>query len=135
MTIEGLIDGCNAGLEVRFDLTMLEALPARDVKTQNPWETGIVTYRGVLISDVLKYVHADGKNIQVTALNDYRSVISVADIDAYDIILSYQREGLYMPVREKGPLFIVFPFTDVPALANEFRYAQSVWQVSRITVK
>ena len=41
----------------------------------------------------------------------------------------------YLPVRDKGPFFVVFPFTDVPELATEERYAQSVWQVNQITVK
>lgn len=135
LTVEGLIKGCNDGLEAKFDLAMLEELPMHEVKTQNPWESGVVTYQGLLLSDLLSYVGADGTAVLVTALNDFRSTISIGDLKSYDVILAYKREGSYMAVRDKGPLFVVFPFTDVPALANEMRYAQSVWQVSRITVK
>lgn len=135
LKVEGQIQACNTGLEVRLDLDMIEALPKKVIKTQNPWEQGVVTYEGVLLRDLLDYVKANGTVISLTALNDYRADISVEDARAIDVILAYKRNGELMPVREKGPLFVVFPFTDDPSLAIESRYAQSVWQVSRITVK
>lgn len=59
----------------------------------------------------------------------------LADAMSYDVILAYKRDGEYLPVRDKGPFFVVFPFSDVPDLATETRFAQSVWQVHQITVK
>lgn len=135
LSIEGLINNCNDGFEVRFDLPMLESLPKRVIKTENPWEHGLVTYEGVLLRDVLDYVGADGQVITLTALNDYRAEIPVADARSIDVILAYKRDGEYMSVREKGPLFVVFPFTDNPKLSTEDRFAQSVWQVNKITLQ
>ncbi len=135
LKIEGQIQACNTGLEVRLDMAMIEALPKHEIKTQNPWEQGVVTYQGVLLRDLLDYVKANGTVMSLTALNDYRADISVEDARTIGVVLAYKRNGTYMPVREKGPLFVVFPFTDDPALANESRFAQSVWQVARITVK
>lgn len=135
LKVEGQIQACNTGLEVRLDLAMIEALPKKEIKTQNPWEQGVVSYEGVLLRDLLDYVKANGTTISITALNDYRADISVEDARNIDVILAYKRNGTYMPVREKGPLFVVFPFTDDPSLAIESRFAQSVWQVARITVK
>lgn len=135
LTVEGQVQKCNSGLEARFDLPMLEALPKTQVRTQNPWEQGIVTYEGVLFRDLLDYVQANGTSLSITALNDFRATMDVSDTRSIDVLLAYKRNGEYMPVREKGPLFVVFPFTDNPALSGEFRFAQSVWQVARITVK
>ena len=135
LTVEGQIRKCNSGLETRFDMAMLEALPKTQVKTQNPWEQGVVTYEGVLFRDLLDYLEANGTVLSITALNDFRASLDVADTRTIDIVLAYKRNGEYMPVREKGPLFVVFPFTDNPALSGEYRFAQSVWQVARITVK
>jgi hypothetical protein len=135
LTIEGQIQDCNAGLEARFDMAMLEALPKTEVKTTNPWEEVAVTYEGVLLRDLMDYVKANGSVMSIAALNDYRSDINVADTRNINVILAYKRNGAYMPVREKGPLFVVFPFTDDPSLAIEAHFAQSVWQVARITVK
>lgn len=135
LVVEGQIRNCNSGLEARFDLPMIEALPRTAVKTQNPWEASWVTYEGVLIRDLLKFVDANGTVLKITALNDYRADLNVSDTHSISVILAYKRNGEYMPVREKGPLFIVFPFSENSSLATEERYAQSVWQVARITVK
>ena len=135
LTVDGMINTCNNGLEVRLDKEMVEALPHRVIKTENPWDHGPSTYEGVLLRDLLDYVQADGKTLRFVALNDYRADMPLADVRKYDVILAYKRDGEYLPVRDKGPFFVVFPFTDVPELATEARYAQSVWQVNQITVK
>lgn len=135
LTVAGMINECNDGLEVHLDRAMLESLPHKQVKTINPWDQEAAVYEGVLLRDLMKYVKADGTTATVSALNDYRSDIALADMEKYDVILAFQRNGVDLPVRDKGPFFVVFPFSDVPELANEARYAQSVWQVSRITVK
>ena len=135
LSIDGMINECNEGLEVHLDRAMIDALPKREIKTENPWDQGPATYEGVLLRDLMKYVKADGKTATLVALNDYRADLTLADMDKYDVILAYRRNGVDLPVRDKGPFFVVFPFADVPELATESRYAQSVWQVNRITVK
>ena len=135
LTVDGMINNCNDGLEVRLDKEMIEALPHKKITTDNPWDSGTATYEGVLLRDLLNYVKADGTTLSFVALNDYRSDMPSADPAKYDVILAYKRNGEYLSVREKGPFFVVFPFKDVPELATEARYAQSVWQVNRMTVK
>lgn len=135
LTIDGMINACNDGLSVEFDRAMVEALPQHEVKTENPWDHGLLTYEGVLLRDLMNYVKADGKTLSFVALNDYRADMPLDDVRKYDVILAYKRDGTDLSVRDKGPFFVVFPFTDVPELDTEARYAQSVWQVNRITVK
>jgi hypothetical protein len=135
LSIGGMINDCNEGLEVHFDRAMIDALPKKDIKTENPWDHGSSVYEGVLLRDLMKYAKASGKTATFTALNDYRADLPLADMDRYDVILAFKRDGADLPVRDKGPFFVVFPFTDVPELASESRFAQSVWQVNRITVK
>jgi hypothetical protein len=135
LTIDGMINQCNQGLEVQLDKEMVEALPHKEITTDNPWDHGPSTYEGVLLRDLLDYVKADGTTLSFTALNDYRADMPLADAQKYDVILAYKRDGDYLSVRDKGPFFVVFPFKDVPELATEARYAQSVWQVNRMTVK
>lgn len=135
LSIDGMINDCNEGLEVHLDRALVDALPRKQIKTENPWDDGPVVYEGVLLRDLMKFAKADGTTATVSALNDYRADIPLADLDKYDVILADKRDGVALPVRDKGPFFVVFPFTDFPELASEARYAQSVWQVNRITVK
>ena len=43
-------------------------------------------------------------------------------------------DGAYMPVRDKGPLFIVYPYDSDPALKHQVYYSRSAWQVARMVV-
>ena len=58
----------------------------------------------------MKQVEATGRRVSVVALNDYASEIPVEDFSKYKVILALKRNGEYMPVRDKGPLFIVYPY-------------------------
>jgi len=135
LSIDGAIGDCNDGKEVHFDRAMIDALPHREIKTENPWDQGSSTYEGVLLRDLMKYVKAEGQTASFIALNDYRADLAIADMDKYDVILAFKRDGVDLPVRDKGPFFVIFPFSDVPELASESRYAQSVWQVNRVSIK
>jgi hypothetical protein len=57
------------------------------------------------------------------------------DVRKYNVILALKRDGEYMPVRDKGPLFIVYPFDSDPELKNRVYYGRSVWQVARLEIK
>ena len=135
LIIDGEIGACNVDREARFDRVMIEALPATEVRTRNPWEHGRVAYQGVLLRDLLQYVKARGKVLDISALNDFHTEISVADAESYNILLAYRREGVDLTVRDKGPFFIVFPFSEISKLETEERFAQSIWQVSHISVR
>jgi hypothetical protein len=40
-----------------------------------------------------------------------------------------------MAVREKGPLFIIYPFDSAPELKNARYYSRSAWQLKAIEVR
>ena len=135
LAVEGQILECNSGPKANFDMAMLEALPKSIIRTENPWELAEAAYEGVLLRELLDYLKATGTVLSIRALNDYHADLSVDDVNQYDVILAYKRNGQYIPVREKGPLFVIFPFSDIPSLQTEKRFAQSVWQVKEIIVK
>ena len=56
-------------------------------------------------------------------------------MEKHDVILADSRNGEELQVRDRGPPFVVLPFSDQPDLKSEVRYAQSVWQFNRISVK
>ncbi|MCC2664519.1 MAG: oxidoreductase, partial [Geminicoccaceae bacterium] len=45
----------------------------------------------------------------------------------YPVILALKRDGAYMPVRDKGPLFIVYPYDSSPELKHQNYYSRSAW--------
>jgi hypothetical protein len=59
----------------------------------------------------------------------------MSDFARYNVLLALKRDGEYMPVRDKGPLFIVYPFDSNPDLRHQRFYSRSAWQLARIVVR
>jgi hypothetical protein len=135
LTVSGKIATHNQGKLAVFDMAMLEALPQRTFTTLTPWENQPVKFSGPLLRDLLAAVKADGKNIKATAINDYRINIPVEDSQLFDVIVATRMNDAPMPVRAKGPLFIVYPFDAKPELKSNKYYERSIWQLKAIEVE
>jgi len=135
LTITGKIGTTNKDDAAQFDRAMLEALGMVTVETTTPWYNGPVKFEGVSLDKLMKQVGATGERVSVVALNDYSSEIPIEDFSKYGVILALKRNGEYMPVRDKGPLFIIYPFDSNPELKSQTFYGRSVWQVAKIVVK
>ncbi|VAW14879.1 hypothetical protein MNBD_ALPHA09-1372 [hydrothermal vent metagenome] len=115
LRIAGKITEVNTGEGAEFDLERLEKLGVTSFTTMTPWFDKPITFEGVLVRKVLAAVGARGRQIVAVGLNDYRSTLPVEDFENYDVILAYKREGSHMNIRDKGPLFIVYPFDSAAA--------------------
>ena len=135
LTVTGKITAEAADGAVSFDREALEALGMVVIETNTPWYKGPVKFEGVPLEKLMTRVGATGERVVVVALNDYSSEIPIEDFAKYHAILALKRDGEYMPVRDKGPLFIVYPYDQNPELRSQKFYSRSVWQVARLVVK
>ncbi|HEX2553302.1 MAG TPA: molybdopterin-dependent oxidoreductase [Microvirga sp.] len=135
LTISGKIGATDKAATVNFDRATLEALGTVRFETTTPWYKGPVAFEGVPMDVLMRHVGAEGQRVIAIALNDYSSEIPFEDFKKYNVILALKRDGEYMPVRDKGPLFIVYPFDSDPELKSQTFYGRSVWQVARLVVK
>jgi len=132
LTVSGEI---SEGKPVELDRAMLERLGATTVETTTPWFNGVSRFEGVRLDRLMGAVGAKGTRVAAVALNDYVSEIPIEDFAAYGVILAYKRDGAYMPVRDKGPLFVIYPFDAHPDIKSQKYYSRSVWQVKSLIVK
>ncbi|WP_262269052.1 molybdopterin-dependent oxidoreductase [Microvirga yunnanensis] len=135
LTITGKIGVTNKDNTAQFDRAMLESLGLVTIETTTPWYDGKVKFEGVSLDKLMKQVEAKGERVSVVALNDYATEIPTADFAKFNVILALKRDGEYMSVRDKGPLFIVYPYDSNPELKSQTYYARSAWQVAKIEVK
>jgi len=133
--VSGNISKSNSELGVEFDQTMIDQLPHGRVNTNNHVVEEVVEYRGPTLISLLDYVGARGDTIKVIAWDEYLVTIPVADIKKYGVILATHESGNRMTLDDKGPFFVVFPFTDHAELRNDAYYSLSVWQVREIVVE
>ncbi|BBK30249.1 oxidoreductase [Allostella humosa] len=135
LEMSGSIANTTDGTVAKFDLAGLEALGKTVVRTSTKWTDGPVTFEGVLMRDLLAKVGAKGTEIVAVALNDYKVKIPIADFEKLNVILAYRRDGKAMPVRDKGPLWIMYPFDDNPAIKTDLYFARCAWQLKAIEVR
>jgi hypothetical protein len=135
LVVSGNIAQANADGEARFDRDMLEALGTVTFETTTPWDRERVRFEGVPLGRLLDRIGASGSRLVAVALNDYSAELPVEDARRYGVILALRRNGEYMPVQNRGPLFIVYNFDSDPELKSQKFYSRSVWQVARLEVR
>jgi hypothetical protein len=135
LTISGAIQETNKDEAAQFDRAMLESLGMVSVETTTPWHNGTVKFEGVSLDKLMKHVGAKGQRVVAIALNDYSTEIPIEDFAKYGTILALKRDGDYMPIKDKGPLFIIYPYDSKPELKSQTYYGRSAWQVAKLVVK
>ena len=70
--------------------------------------------------------------LRATAINNYAIEIPVSDAVNEGPIIAYLMDGKKMSVRDKGPLWIVYPYDANPDYRSEVVYSRSIWQLDRI---
>ncbi|WP_024560272.1 molybdopterin-dependent oxidoreductase [Franconibacter pulveris 601] len=135
LTMAGNIENTNEDGKAVFDIASLEKLGVVSFQTTSPWYNGHTEFTGIPLQKLMDYVGAKGTVVKVTALNDYTTVIPLSDFRKYNVILATKINGEYMRIRDKGPLFIVYPYDSLPELNNQIYYSRSAWQVSRMNIE
>ncbi|ROU04418.1 oxidoreductase [Histidinibacterium lentulum] len=134
LTVTGQISVTNADGAAEFDLPqLLEIAPSR-IETTTIWTDGLQTFEGVELADLMALVGADGSALRAVALNDYAVDIPIEDAVEGAALVAYLRNGAPMSLRDKGPLWIVYPYDSSPEFQTEQIYSRSIWQLARIEV-
>ena len=68
------------------------------------------------------------------ALNDYRVDLPFDDTQRHAVLLARLLDDKPMSVRDKGPLFIIYPFDAEPSLRTTVYFSRSAWQLRSIEV-
>ena len=135
LEISGNIEGGNGAGPAIFDIAALEKVGTRELQTSTPWTDGRPVFEGVLMSDLLSAVGARGQHIVAAAINDYRVEIPISDFERYPVILAFKMNGERLKVRDKGPLWIIYPQDDFPELRTKLIQSRWVWQVAELHVR
>jgi hypothetical protein len=123
------------GTSVEYSLTALEAMEATTLHTHTPWTDGQQQFTGVRASLLLSRLDEQGKSVRAVALNDYESTMDAQELKDYPVIIAYKRNGEYMSIRDKGPLWIIFPLDDFPRLKSAETDQKMTWQLRRLIVE
>ncbi|MFQ2319758.1 putative pterin-binding protein [Aeromonas dhakensis] len=123
------------GQQVALDEATLSALPQTEFTTTTPWTQGAHYYRGPTLATVLAAQGIqNARKIAVSALNGYQQVVDLALFDGVPLTLVRAEDGKPLTRRNKGPLWLLIPFTTYPKLDVPAIHNCMVWQVTRIEI-
>jgi hypothetical protein len=135
LTVTGAISATNEGDAAVFDFDMLKAVGEVTFSTSTPWTEGKQDFTGVPLEALLRVVGATGSTLTSKAINDYAVDIPASDAVTNGPIIAYLLNGEPMSVREKGPLWVVYPYDSKDEYRAEVYYSRSIWQLTSIDVK
>lgn len=135
LTVTGSVPAADANGSVQYSVDDLRALGVVSFETSTPWTDGTQTFEGVPLSKLVEDLKIEAGSLEATAVNDYAVSIPVEEARQDGPIVAFLRNGKPMSLRDKGPLWIVYPYDADAAFQTEIVYSRSIWQLDRIVVK
>jgi hypothetical protein len=132
LTVSGDISLAGESDILTLDLNDLRGLPAKSFDTSTIWTDGVHTFTGVSLKSLAELIDVTEGTFRATAINDYTVEIPVSDAVVDGPIIAYLMDGEEMSVRDKGPLWIIYPYDRSANFRSEVIYLRSIWQLDRI---
>lgn len=135
LTVHGAMAHPNDHGKLAFDRATLERIGLIRYTCTNRWYQQPVTFEGVLGSAFLDIVGVPpgATMLYMRALNDYTVRIPISDFRRWPVMLALKLNGEYMSVRNKGPVWVVYPTHIDPALGGDLYQGRWIWQLVDIT--
>lgn len=134
LTITGGPNSAGEAISIAYDLDGMKALPVTQFETSTTWTVGVKKFQGVELKALLDLLKVEKGTLSATAINDYRIEIPIAEIEAGGPMIAYLMDGEHMSVRDKGPLWLVYPFDSNPKYQSEVVFSRSIWQLNRLDI-
>ena len=123
----------SSGMDVlTLDRSDLSKLTVTSFDTSTIWTDGVHTFTGVSVKTLTDLIGVTNGMLRATAINNYAIEIPVSDAVNEGPIIAYLMDGKEMSVRDKGPLWVVYPYDSNPDYRSEVVYSRSIWQLDRI---
>ncbi len=122
--------------EVGFSEAELLALPQVTIRTRTEFTDGVVEFVGPLARDVIAFVEPGAAaNVHLVAANDYAIDIPIGDFTKYDVILALSTNGKRLTIRDKGPIWLMYPLDDHTELQDPMFNNRLIWQLTVIELQ
>ena len=133
LTVTGAISQTNVDETAVFDEDMLRALDWKEIETYTHYTLGLQTFEGPTLLSLLEELGVQEGMLRVVALDDYAVDIPGADAAKFTILLAMRHNGKPMRVRNKGPIWVIFPAASLDDIREEHE-SLSIWQLTSIDV-
>lgn len=106
------------------------------VRTATEFTDGMIEFVGPLARDAVGRVGTGGADtVHLVAVNDYTVDVPLSDFMEYDVILALYADGERLSLRDKGPIWLMYPIDDHQELQDSDYNRKLIWQLSRIELR
>ena len=134
LTVKGAISSTNVADTASLDLPLLQSMGTVTITTTTIWTDGPQRFEGVSLHNLLAALGAKGTSVQAMALNDYAVDIPITDAIEGGPILAFRMNDVMLSPRDKGPIWLIYPYDSNPEYQSEVVYSRSIWQLDRMEV-
>lgn len=124
------------GAEVALSEADLLALPQVTIRTRTSFTDGVVTFVGPLARDAMAMIPAgNATSVHLVAANAYAYDIPLSDLTDFDVILAMSADGERLSIRDKGPIWLMYPLDDHAELQEQKYNHRLVWQLVEMELR
>lgn len=111
----------------------IDALPQFTLITENEFVDGPTEFSGPLARDVMALLKNDAaETAKMTAANDYQIEIPRSDFENYDVVFATSMNGRRLSLRDKGPIWVIYPMSQHAELRDAIYNDRLIWQLVRV---
>lgn len=132
LKVTGPLGRTNIGDEAHLDRELLESLGTATLTTWTPWTDGEIEFEGLPLRALIAGLEARGTAMHMRALNDYHVVVPISDAQDYDALIAWRADGVDLTRRDRGPLWLVYPWSAHPDLDERVISQRSIWQLHEL---
>ncbi|SMR72773.1 hypothetical protein SAMN04488030_1517 [Aliiroseovarius halocynthiae] len=125
-------DGATGTETIELDLAGIEDLGLTTIETSTIWTEGVQSFVGIELATLTRALGIASGTIRAVALNDYAVEIPVSDAVTGGPILAVMRNAAPMSVRDKGPVWVIYPYDASSDYRTEVIYSRSIWQLTKL---
>lgn len=133
---ENLLSVTVDGVTETLSFDDLLAMPQTSVSTDNDYVNAVTEFSGPTLKDLLEKYNIDPKEMLIlSAINDYYVNIPASDAFDFNVILALFRDGERMAIRDKGPIWVIYPLVKEMLINSDLYNGRMIWQLNSIVVE
>ena len=132
--LKGALSQGASPTEITLNAAALAEIAPVSFTTTTIWTNGPQAFKGSSLAGLLKHFNITSGTLLARAVNDYTVAIPVSEIEEGGPMIAFEANGAAMPLRDKGPFWLVYPYDLDERYRSEKVYSRSIWQLVSIEV-
>ncbi len=117
----------------KYSQKMLDVHPESfSLSTMTPWTNAVDQYKAIPLKSILGSIINKYDTLHLKAENGFEVHENIRFLLDADAFLAFKKNGQFMRLRDKGPVWLLFPYSQRPKLDDAFHNQVAVWMLYEV---